>query len=83
MNALDFAQDEIQRRSTLWEALKRTAQMDGKVGVADIRGHRVYLGQAGIFKDVATTRSAISPKGIAVSFRHNHTSYDDELSDGG
>lgn len=73
---------ERSRRTGMWESLIAHG------GPAHVRPQLVnelgfHSGQRGIYADKARTVSAAAPAGIALTFLHTGTSYDDELTDTG
>jgi hypothetical protein len=78
-----FVEGEIARRETLWAVIK-AAPADAPLATAQgLRSLGIYAGQAGIYKNAIVTKTTQTPQGVAVSLRHNHSSYDDDLSSDG
>ncbi|WP_162237496.1 HNH endonuclease [Arthrobacter sp. Leaf234] len=73
---------ERARRARMWEELR------AKGGPTEVRPQLVnelgfHSGQRGIYADKTRTVSVVSPAGIALTFLHTGTSYDDELTETG
>lgn len=68
---------EIQRREEMWIAAKAVGA-PGNVLPRELEPLRLRAGGRGIYVDVPTTKSAIAPAGIAVSFLDLGEAYDNE-----
>lgn len=70
---------EIERRRTLWHRVLELPEISPDA----IRRLGLFAGQAGIYRDLANTKSSLPGDGIALSFLHTGASYDDDLSSDG
>ncbi len=82
MHAISSVADEIDRRTRLWAELNSKGS-PANAAASVVKSLGIYGGQAGIYRDVTATQSSAAPDGIAVSVRHNGTSYADDLSEDG
>lgn len=77
-----YLHSEHKRRDQVWQQLLAE---DGRENVppAKLRKLGLYGGASGIFVNQDNTKTDFAPTGIAVSFLHTGTSYEDELTSTG
>lgn len=77
-----FESHELERREVMWRSIIR-AGGPADVKPAFLNEIGMYRGGRGIYANQEVTRTATFPHGVAISFLHTGTSYDDELTETG